>query len=95
MLRSAVPPSRLEELTTDTSFPQGLVVYYRLIGPQGVVSTIIKNARQVQLLDTGAGIDYSVTDTEGKFLGSIPRENVICILPLETVGPAADENQPK
>lgn len=92
-------PSRLEDLASDTSFPSGLKIYFRAFSPRDgePACYVIPSARQVELVDTDHGVDYNITDTQGKFLGSFPREYVAAIIPLETVGPGAgtNANQPQ
>lgn len=91
------PLPRPEDLCSDTAFPSGVKIYFRAFSPRDgePACTVLPHARQIELVDTSHGIDYNVTNTEGKFLGSFPREYVAAILPLETVGPgaASDANQ--
>lgn len=78
------------------AFPTGVVVYFRILaeGINQLACSVHPSGRQVELVNSGYGIDYAILDDSGRLLGQHPREFVAAICPLGTHGPAADANLP-
>lgn len=75
-----------------SDFPSGIRVYLRQVMPDGGLARgDFLEARKVMIRsDIGHPEDYIIFDGADKFLACYPRDFVACILPLQTVGPAAN-----
>lgn len=69
------------------AFPEGAIVYHTLSLGGQTANTIFKSARDFGESDNDALVHF--VDERGHYCGAVAIANVLSILPLETVGPAA------
>jgi hypothetical protein len=83
---------------SNSVFPAGVVVFFRLQTPDGMLARSVHPKGRDVRIDRGRDAhpdDYVITDEYDNFLAAFPRDFVAAILPIETTGPGApDANNP-
>jgi hypothetical protein len=80
-------------MTGDSPFPEGLIVYFRVMDTTNnqLARSYHLTGRQVMInhKEDAYPDDYVIFDENDKLLGLYPRDFVSAILPIITVGPGA------